>query len=37
VGAMMFLTIDDAVGETVLKRLARVPGIADLRYVELGD
>jgi len=36
-GAMMFLTIDDAVGETVLKRLAQVPGIADLRYVELGD
>jgi len=36
-GAMMFLTIDDAVGEAVLKRLAQVPGIAELRYVELGD
>jgi D-3-phosphoglycerate dehydrogenase / 2-oxoglutarate reductase len=35
--AMMILTVDDAVGDSVLERLRQVDGIADLRYVELGE
>jgi D-3-phosphoglycerate dehydrogenase / 2-oxoglutarate reductase len=35
--AMMFLAVDDAVGDGVLADLRTVPGISDLRYVELGD
>jgi D-3-phosphoglycerate dehydrogenase len=34
--AMMFLTVDEPVGAEVLERLRAVPGIEDLRYVELG-
>jgi len=32
----MFLTVDEPVGAEVLERLRAVPGIEDLRYVELG-
>ncbi|GAC1655856.1 MAG: phosphoglycerate dehydrogenase [Candidatus Dormibacteraceae bacterium] len=34
--AMMLLAVDDAVGDDVLAALRGVPGMADLRYVELG-
>jgi D-3-phosphoglycerate dehydrogenase len=33
--AMMILAVDDAVGADVLARLREVPGMSDLRYVEL--
>jgi D-3-phosphoglycerate dehydrogenase len=33
--AMMFVTVDEPVGKEVLERLSQVPGISDLRYVEL--
>ena len=34
--AMMILAIDEPVGEDVLAELRTVPGMSDLRYVELG-
>ncbi|MBO0685479.1 MAG: ACT domain-containing protein, partial [Candidatus Dormibacteraeota bacterium] len=34
--AMMIVTVDEPVGEAVLERLRSVPGMSDLRYVELG-
>ncbi|MBO0708790.1 MAG: phosphoglycerate dehydrogenase [Candidatus Dormibacteraeota bacterium] len=34
--AMMIVTVDEPVGEAVLARLRGVPGMSDLRYVELG-
>ena len=33
--AMMIVTVDDPVDESVLARLREVPGMSDLRYVEL--
>ncbi len=33
--AMMILAVDDAVGQPVLDQLRQVPGMSDLRYVEL--
>ena len=35
--AMMILAVDDRVAPEVLERLRQVDGMADLRYVELGD
>jgi D-3-phosphoglycerate dehydrogenase len=35
--AMMFVSVDDAVGEEVLDRLREVANVADLRYVELTE
>ncbi len=35
--AMMLLSVDEPVGEALLDRLHGVPGMADVRYVELGD
>lgn len=35
--AMMMLTVDEPVGETVVNKLKGVYGMSDLRYVELGD
>ena len=35
--AMMVLTVDEPVGETVLNKLRGVYGMSDLRYVELGE
>jgi D-3-phosphoglycerate dehydrogenase len=35
--AMMFVSVDDAVGEEVLERLREVANVADLRYVELNE
>lgn len=35
--AMMFVTVDDPISETVLKRLQGVFGIAELHYVELSE
>lgn len=35
--AMMILAVDDAVGDDVLDALRTVPGMSDLRYVELGS
>jgi D-3-phosphoglycerate dehydrogenase len=35
--AMMILTVDDPVSEKVLRDLRGVPGMSDLRYVELGS
>jgi D-3-phosphoglycerate dehydrogenase len=35
--AMMILAVDDPVASDVLVRLREVPGMSDLRYVELGE
>jgi len=35
--AMMLLAVDEPVGPEVLEQLREVPGIGDLRYVELGS
>ena len=35
--AMMILAVDDRVGTDLLGRLREVPGMSDLRYVELGS
>src|SRR5213082_768299 len=35
--AMMILAVDDRVGSDLLGRLREVPGMSDLRYVELGS
>lgn len=35
--AMMILTVDDPVSDSVLARLREVPGMSDLRYVVLGE
>jgi D-3-phosphoglycerate dehydrogenase / 2-oxoglutarate reductase len=35
--AMMFVSVDDVVGEAVLERLREVANVADLRYVELSE
>lgn len=35
--AMMLLAVDESVGPEVLEQLREVPGIGDLRYVELGS
>ena len=35
--AMMFLSVDEPVGEHVMERLRAVYGMADIRYVELGS
>jgi D-3-phosphoglycerate dehydrogenase len=35
--AMMILAVDDQVPEAVLGELSQVPGMSDLRYVELGN
>jgi D-3-phosphoglycerate dehydrogenase len=34
--AMMILAVDDQVPQAVLDELSQVPGMSDLRYVELG-
>ena len=34
---MMLLSVDEPVGEALLDRLRGVLGMADVRYVELGD
>ena len=35
--AMMFVTVDEPVSESVLARLSQVSGISELRYVELSS